>query len=331
MAQCLDSSDVTIEILHDDAEMIDARRCVAIADGISRRRRLGFEERNVEVIASDVCSGSHFASVENFASPSDPCPEDLTIEGDRSFQIGDREIDVFEFHESLRVLEWIPLNLTCIRLFTNDIDIMVSCFQFMDMCDGDAEDESAHLGLGRNLRTLRMRRGLTQEQLASLCELPRSTIANVEADGSNPTLSVLMRLSGALHLSLDELLTKPRARCELFPPGSLPRIESRRQRGVVLQNLLPHPIPGMVIDRMEIPIGERVQGNPHAPGTHEYLYCERGSMRLWVDGESFDMTKGSVAAFPGDQGHSYENRGRTLAIGFSVVSLAPVRGFAGMR
>jgi len=178
--------------------------------------------------------------------------------------------------------------------------------------------------LGKNLRSIRELRGLTQQQLAELCEVPRSTVANIEVGGSNPTLAVLLRLSGALHLSLEELLARPRARCQVYPPGSLPSLESRGSSGAELQQLLPQAIPGMSIDRLELPPGVRMKGSPHAPGTHEFLYCERGQLNLRVAGERFELKRGSVAAFPGDQRHSYENPGRSSAIGFSVVSLAPV-------
>ena len=67
-----------------------------------------------------------------------------------------------------------------------------------------------------------------------------------------------------------------------------------------------------------------MKGAPHAAGTHEFLFCERGKLALWVTGERFELDRGAVAAFPGDQRHSYENPGRGLAVGFSVVSLAPV-------
>lgn len=178
--------------------------------------------------------------------------------------------------------------------------------------------------LGRNLRAIRELRGLTQQQLANLCEIPRSTVANVEVGGSNPTLAVLVRLSGAMHLSIEELLARPRARCQVFPADSLPVLESKRGGGSKLRKLLPHPIPGMAIDRLELAAGARHPGAPHAPGTHEFLYCERGRITLRVSGEQFDLQRGCVAAFPGDQRHSYENPGSSVAIGFSVVSLAPV-------
>lgn len=178
--------------------------------------------------------------------------------------------------------------------------------------------------LGRNLRAIRELRGLTQQQLADLCEIPRSTVANVEVGGSNPTLAVLVRLSSAMHLSIEELLARPRARCQVFSADSLPTLVSKRGGGSKLRKLLPYPIPGMAIDRMELAASSRYTGSPHAPGTHEFLYCERGRITLRVSGEQFDLQRGSVAAFPGDQRHSYENPGSSLAIGFSVVSLAPV-------
>jgi transcriptional regulator with XRE-family HTH domain len=182
--------------------------------------------------------------------------------------------------------------------------------------------------LARNLKEIRELRGLTQAQLAKLCEVPRSTIANIEAGSSNPTLSVLARLAGALHLSLEELLARPRARCQLFPPGSLVEQEYRRSGLVRLRHLLPHPIPGMAIERMEFDAGARFVGSPHAPGTQEFLTCERGRIKLWVAGDVFDLERGAVAAFAGDQRHSYQNPGKSPALGFSVVSLAPISRLA---
>jgi transcriptional regulator with XRE-family HTH domain len=184
--------------------------------------------------------------------------------------------------------------------------------------------QSLGANLAHNLREIRELRGLTQAQLASLCEVPRSTVANIEAGGSNPTLSVLARLASSLHLSLEEMLARPRARCELFEPGSLPENEYRRSGLVRLRHLLPHPIPGMAIERMELDPGARFAGSPHPTGTQEFLCCEKGRIKLWVAGETFDLERGAVAAFSGDQRHSYLNPGKTLAVGFSVVSLEPI-------
>jgi transcriptional regulator with XRE-family HTH domain len=177
--------------------------------------------------------------------------------------------------------------------------------------------------LAANLRFVRERRGLTQSQLAKLSGVPRSTVANIETGSSNPTLAVLARLARALQLSLEELLSAPRARCQLFPHGSLP-VETRGRGKARVHKLLPHPIPGMEIDRLELGPREKFAGVPHRPGTQEYLTCETGRITLWVAGQRFDLAPGDVATFPGDQRHSYQNESDAVAIGFSVVALAPV-------
>ena len=177
--------------------------------------------------------------------------------------------------------------------------------------------------LASNLKRVRELRGLTQAQLATLAEVPRSTLANIETGSSNPTLAVLLQLAAALQLSIEELLSRPRARYQHFPRGSLPVV--RKSRGKALQHkLLPHPIPGMEIDRIELDGLAMLVGAPHRSGTQEYLYCSVGSLTLWVAGERVDLEHGDVATFPGDQRHSYQNRGRARAVGFSVVVLAPV-------
>ena len=51
------------------------------------------------------------------------------------------------------------------------------------------------LRLGRSVRQLRERRGLTQEQMARLAGLPRATWTHIESGGGNPTLSVLDRVA----------------------------------------------------------------------------------------------------------------------------------------
>ncbi len=180
--------------------------------------------------------------------------------------------------------------------------------------------EALSSNLAANLRYLRQRRGMTQAQLSKLCGLPRSTVAQVETGAGNPTLAVLSRLALALRISIEELLSVPHARCQLFPRGSLPTSTRGRNGSAVVQKLLPDPIPGMEIDRMELRPGSRMTGVPHRPGTREYLLCERGKLTLWAAGQRYDLTPGDVAAFDGDQPHSYQNAGSTTAVGFSVVT-----------
>ncbi|MBI3447349.1 MAG: helix-turn-helix transcriptional regulator [Acidobacteria bacterium] len=178
--------------------------------------------------------------------------------------------------------------------------------------------------LAQNLRYVRQRRNLTQAALAKLSGLPRSTIAQAESGSGNPTLAVLALLSTSLHLTIEELLSAPHAQCRIFPKGSLP-LDARGKGGLArVQKILPDPIPGMEFDRIELAPGARMTGIPHRPGTREYLACEKGKLTLWAAAQRFDLSPGDVAAFQGDQPHSYHNEGAAPAVGFSVVTLAPL-------
>jgi transcriptional regulator with XRE-family HTH domain len=181
----------------------------------------------------------------------------------------------------------------------------------------------AELGnrVGRNVKQLREARGLTQEQMAKIAGVPRATWTNLESGSANPTLSVLHRAAAALQVSIEELLSTPRAACEFFPLGTLP---TRKQGEAHVRRLLPHAIPGMEMDRIELPAGGRMPGVPHTPGTREYLTCETGEIVLAAAGERWHLRPGDVVSFRGDQRHTYTNPGTSVAVGYSVVVLAHI-------
>lgn len=187
--------------------------------------------------------------------------------------------------------------------------------------DKDFEALSHHLA--HNLLELRQRRNLTQEALAKLVGLPRSTIANLESGGGNPSLSNLARLSAALHIPIEQLLTPQEIVCKLISAEDIP-VQLRSQGNVHLYKLLPDPLPNMDIDRLEVEVGAQMKGTPHPAGTKEYFHCIQGEMTVSVLGVQYKVKKGDVLAFPGQVNHTYINQGRTLAIGVSVVVLTPI-------
>lgn len=183
----------------------------------------------------------------------------------------------------------------------------------------DMDSLAGHLAA--NVRQLRDGRRMTQQQMARLSGLPRATWSNLESGSANPTLAVLHRVADALQVSLEELLAAPRTASRFHPRGSLPQ---RTRSDVTVRQLLPDPIPGSEIGRMEFPPLARLTGIPHTPGTREYLTCESGRIELVVAGEKWLLEPGDVVSFRADQRHSYANPARTSAVGYSVVLLAPI-------
>ena len=185
----------------------------------------------------------------------------------------------------------------------------------------DAPRNAAAANLADNIKQLRAARGMTQQQMARLAELPRATWAHLESGAGNPTLAVLQSVARTLQVSIEELLASPRVSARHFTREEMP-LRTTRER-VTVRNFLPDKIPGTELQRMELPPRARMTGVPHTPGTREYLTCERGTIRLAVSGDIFLLAPGDVVVFRGDQRHSYENPADAVAVGYSVVLLAP--------
>ena len=178
---------------------------------------------------------------------------------------------------------------------------------------------AAHLG--RNLGTLRRTRGLTQAALAKAADLPRSTIANLESGEGNPSLVVLVKVSDALGVPVDELLASGRSRVRLWRAVDV--AEQRMGHGLKARPLVPEPAPDETMTIMRFGPAGAMRGTPHLPGSREYFTCLEGHVSIGVAGERFVLAAGDVLAFPGNLPHAYQNLdARNGAQGVSVVIFA---------
>src|SRR6201987_2342243 len=64
-----------------------------------------------------------------------------------------------------------------------------------------------HLNLAASIRSLRLRNGLSQRQLATRMSVPRTYVSKIENEQATPTLSSLERLARALEVTVPDLLT----------------------------------------------------------------------------------------------------------------------------
>ena len=180
--------------------------------------------------------------------------------------------------------------------------------------------QDIRLNLATNVRRLREARGLSQQRIADLSGIPRPTWASLETGSANPTLAVLAKAANALNVSIEELIGTPRGDIELIPSTA---VRERKRQGARLRPLVPAPLPGLEISRMQLERGGRMVGVPHTAGTREYLTCERGTVELAVAGKHYVLAEGDMLVFRGDQHHSYINPDpRREAIALSVVCFA---------
>lgn len=62
--------------------------------------------------------------------------------------------------------------------------------------------------IGNNIRKLRNERKVSQQELADVCNIAKSTVQRIENGSLNPTILMLNNISNAFSVSLVELIKK---------------------------------------------------------------------------------------------------------------------------
>jgi transcriptional regulator with XRE-family HTH domain len=70
----------------------------------------------------------------------------------------------------------------------------------------ESQKPTFYKDIGQKVKSLRERRGLTQERLAELAELSPTYISHIERGSKNVSLNALMRLADALEVPVERLL-----------------------------------------------------------------------------------------------------------------------------
>ncbi len=63
------------------------------------------------------------------------------------------------------------------------------------------------INLGIHIRQIRERRNLSQQNLADICDLPKTTIGRIERAEMNTTIKTLVKVANALEMEPKELLS----------------------------------------------------------------------------------------------------------------------------
>lgn len=173
--------------------------------------------------------------------------------------------------------------------------------------------------IAANLKRLRLARQISQQRLSELSGVPRPTLAHLESGAANPTLAVVLKVSEALRVRLEELFEQPKPVIVHTRGDELP---TRSVRGSRQRRLLAEANPALGFERIEIAPRARWTVKAGSPGNRHHLYCEAGQVTLAAEGESRELGAGEGAAIGSGVSYSAQNEGRALAVLFRVI--APV-------
>jgi transcriptional regulator with XRE-family HTH domain len=199
------------------------------------------------------------------------------------------------------------------------------------------EDEIAHPDgaadlapiVGRNLRRLRMKQGLSLERLAKASSVSRAMLGQIELGQSAPTINVLWKIARALAVPFSALITSTAASGVTVLKSEQAKRLTSHDGVFTSRALFPFDRPRRV-EFYELRLGPAgvEPAHPHPPGTTENLVVTQGAVEIAVGDEIHSLGTGDAIIFEADRPHEYRNAGRTDAVMYLVMTYADEIGGA---
>lgn len=149
------------------------------------------------------------------------------------------------------------------------------------------------------IKTLRMKRGMTAEELAARADITRATVAKIESGNGNPTIETIGAISRVFHLAVSELIRMAevahieRAEATAFKDGNLMGTH--------------HRFSDFELYYLNARSGEHKSYNPgYHENTAEVCFVISGRVRVTVQDESFEVGPDTAIRFKALREHRIE-------------------------
>jgi len=167
--------------------------------------------------------------------------------------------------------------------------------------------------VGRRIRYLRRRRGLTQRALAQACDLSANAVGLIERGESSPAVSTLHRLALALGVSIADLFNEADEAQATVLVKKGQRSQVQREK-IVMENLA-----GGLSDQCMEPFlatlqpGAGTQADPVVHLGEEFVFCLEGEIEYQISGQTYRLEPGDSLMFQAHQPHGWRNVGQEPA------------------
>ena len=162
--------------------------------------------------------------------------------------------------------------------------------------------------LGANIRAVRQGKGLTVTDLAARAQLTKSAVSKIERGQHSAPISTLMRLAGALNVTLAELFVEPNAK----PPYVLTRAGHGKiltrdgSRYGYAYEALALDMPDKRIEPFVLTIQPGDPAGEFQHGGQEFIYMLSGRMQFTVGDATLTLGPGDSLYF--DPTHVHTTR-----------------------
>lgn len=168
------------------------------------------------------------------------------------------------------------------------------------------------MNIGKGINRIRLKHGLTQQELADRCELTKGYISQVESDTTSPSIGTLTTLLQALGTDLSEFFQKEKDTQVIFKKENM-CTKFENERCCSMTWIIPNSqknIMEPVIVELEY-LGRTMHDKPH--NGEEFGYILEGMVEVVLNGKKYKAKKGQGFYYNSDTQHYIINKWKKKA------------------
>ena len=175
--------------------------------------------------------------------------------------------------------------------------------------------EQLVINVGRKIRELREKQGLTLRQLSKRADVSPSTIQKIEKNLISPSLGTVLRIAKGLETTIESLLNAhPQSRDVVYLPKEKRGTIAVPDLKITLQSLaegLPdQPFSAVVLT---IPKGARMKEREFQHHGEELMFCLKGTVEFTIRDQRYLLTAGDSLRFKSHLRHFWKHVGEEEA------------------
>lgn len=177
------------------------------------------------------------------------------------------------------------------------------------------------MNIGEKIKSIRIKKNLTQEELADRCELTKGFISQVERDLTSPSIATLIDILEGLGTNLKDFFSDEEKEQIVFrKEDAFEMINDELKYN--LQWIIPNAQKNLMepILMKLLPGGQTKEDYPHEG--EEFGYVLSGFIYLYIGDEKYKVKKGESFYYKADSDHYIANPGKFDA-SFIWVSTPP--------
>lgn len=173
--------------------------------------------------------------------------------------------------------------------------------------------------VAQNIIKFRKKGGLSLQQLSEITGVSKTMLNQIETGQSNPSITILWRISSGLKVPLSQLISTQNKEIEVIDKTTIQPMYNSEKNVITYPYFLYEIDQPFEIFQTELQPHSSLQSESHHQKSIIFLVVTRGDISLIIENEKYSLSKDQAIKFSSDLYHEYINETNETASFLSVL------------